>query len=150
MAGCGGAASSSNTAPASYLHVGQNLANGGSVSLLQWGAPGSDGQIAGTLTFDGDGWNPPTYDKESIAVNSVPFTGQIHGRSIVLHLKGKLANTIIGTIANDMVKLSGISGSGLASNLTFRKATMAQYNKAVVQMRQAIRDKCASAAGCSS
>ena len=81
MAGCGGTTAASSSGPVGYLHVDRKLVNGDGIDFLQWGAPGPDGNITGTLTVDADTWTPPTY-KETIGVDSVPFTGQIHGSSI--------------------------------------------------------------------
>jgi hypothetical protein len=147
IAGCGGTTATTSSGPVGYLHVGRNLVNGDGIDFLQWGAPGPDGNITGTLTVDANSWTPPAY-QETIGVDSVPFTGQIHGSSITLHLGGKLAGTFLGTVTNGTVTLSSVSSTGLASTLTLHKATMTQYNSAVTKMRQAIKRKCASASGC--
>jgi hypothetical protein len=129
-AGCAGSASSAHSAdgPASYL-----ASNKSEIALVQWRSTATR-QVRGTLTVDDIGGAAPA---EALSVNSVPFTGTIHGTSVNLAFAHWLflQGHAHGTLTGSSLTLAVPHADGAVHPMTFTQSSRSEYNSAVAALR---------------
>jgi hypothetical protein len=130
LVSCTGSASSNHSAdgPAAFL------ANDKSeIAFVQWRST-AHGRVEGTLSADNIGGAAPS---ASVSMNSVPFTGTVHGTSVNLIFAHSLflQSHANGTLAGGSLTLAVPYADGTVHRTTFTEATRSRYNKAVAQLR---------------
>ena len=124
-------ASKGSSGPSSYLATDDS-----GVTFIQWQPDSSGSGISGTITADAVEWNPPTYNVESLAVSSYPFTGSINGNSVTVSIFG---HTFYGILNGGTLTISVLnSSSGSIQATTYTQASTSAYNAAVAALRARI------------
>jgi hypothetical protein len=136
VASCAGSASSAHSAdgPAAYL-----AKNKSELAFVQWRiTPG--GHVQGTLTADNIGGAAPA---ASLAVNSVPFTGTVHGSSVTLTFAHGLFlhSGAHGTLTGSNLTLAIPHADGAVRTATFTRSSRSGYDRAVTALRQSAQQE---------
>ncbi|HUB42107.1 MAG TPA: hypothetical protein VMA72_24930 [Streptosporangiaceae bacterium] len=141
VASCSGSTSSAHSAdgPATYL-----AKNKSEVALIQWRIT-TGGHVRGTLTADHIGGAAPA---ASVAVNSVPFTGTVHGTSVNLTFVHGLFlhNSAYGRMSGSSLTLAVPHVDGAIHTSTFTRSSNSGYDRAVAALRSSAQQENAAAA----
>ena len=134
VAGCAGSAGSAGSADA-VGHPGTYLAsNKSEIAFIHWRTT-TRGHVQGTLTADNLGGAAPA---ASLSVNSVPFTGTVHGTSVNLAFDHALflQSQAHGTLTGSSLTLAVPHADGAVQSTTFTQSDSSSYNKAVAALRE--------------
>lgn len=128
---CAGSAKPAGLAdgPAAYL------ANSKSeITFIQWRTT-TGGHVRGTLTADNVGGATPA---ASLSVNSVPFTGTVHGTSVNLTFAHGLflRSHANGRLTGSSLTLAVPHADGVIHRTTFTQSSRSSYNSAVAALRR--------------
>lgn len=133
---CAGSSGSAHSAggPATYL-----ANNKSQIALIQWRST-TRGHVRGTLTADNIGGAAPS---ASLSVNSVPFTGTIHGNSVNLTFAHGLflQSHAHGRLAGSSLTLAVPHADGAIYRTTFTQSSRSSYNSAVAAMRRSAQQE---------
>jgi hypothetical protein len=129
VAACTGSTGSARSAdgPASYL-----ASNKSQLAFIQWRI--NRGQVDGTLEADHIGGAAPA---AALSVNSVPFTGTVHGTSVNLTFAHGLflQSYAQGTLAGSTLTLAVPQADGSTQRTTFTRSSQTSYNRAAAALR---------------
>jgi hypothetical protein len=106
-----------------YLNVIQ-----GSVGFLLFGSAESSGTF---YSAQATGMPP----RANVAVSTEPFTDEVHGSSLTLHISG---HTDYGTIRADGLTLNVLQSDGSLQAIAYSAATPSDYNAALTQLKAAV------------
>jgi hypothetical protein len=136
VASCAGSAKSAHSAdgPATYL-----ANNKPEIAFIQWRIT-TGGQVRGTLTADNIGGAAPA---ASIAENSVPFTGTVHGTSVNLTFAHGLflQSHAYGRLSGSSLTLAVPHADGAMRSTTFTRSSLSSYNRAVAALRRSAQQE---------
>src|SRR5215469_7591405 len=145
VVGCTGSASSRDSVdgPASYL--GNNKTE---IAFIHWRTT-TRGHVQGTLTADNIGGAAPA---ASLSVNSVPFTGIVHGTSVNLTFAHGLflQSQAHGRLTDSSLTLAVPQADGAVHVTTFTRSSRSSYNRAVTALRRSAQHENLLAAGAGS
>jgi hypothetical protein len=129
-AGCTESATPAHSAdgPAAYLE-----SNKSELAYIQWRIT-AGGHAQGTLTADNIGGAAPA---ASLAENSVPFTGTVHGTSVSLTFAHGLflQRHADGRLTGNSLTLAVPHSDGAVHTATFTRSSSSSYNRAVAALR---------------
>jgi hypothetical protein len=143
-ASCTGSAKSADSAgPASYM-----ANNKSEIAFIQWRTM-NGGHVQGTLTADNIGGAPPA---ASLSVNSVPFTGIVHGTSVNLTFAHGLflQSQAHGRVTGSSLTLAVPHADGTVHVTTFTQSSRSDYNRAVAALRSSAQHQNLLAGGAGS
>jgi len=136
VVGCSGSGSSPDSVdgPATYL-----ANNKSEIAFVQWRTT-TRGHVQGTLTADNIGGAAPA---ASLSVNSVPFTGTIHGTSVNLTFAHGLflQSHAHGTLAASSLTLAVPQTDGSLQRTTLTRSSHASYDTAVTALRKSAQQE---------
>lgn len=145
LTSCTGSASSAHSAdgPATYL-----ANNKSELTFIQWRIT-TGGHIRGTLTADSIAGAAPA---ASLAVDSVPFTGTVHGTSVNLTFAHGLFlhGRAYGRLSGSSLTLAVPHADGAIHTTKFTRSSRSSYNRAVAALRRSAQHENVVAAGASS
>jgi hypothetical protein len=103
------------------------------IAFIQWRTTKS-GHVQGTLTADSIGGAAPA---RSLSVNSVPFTGIVHGTSVNMTFAHGLflQNQARGRLTGGSLTLAVPRSDGSVHVTTFTQSSRSSYSKAVAALR---------------
>jgi hypothetical protein len=129
-AGCGQPAAPQG--PASYLAV-----SGSKVAFIQW-RTASRRDLHGTITEGGVGGSGPA---QALSLSSAPFTGSLGGHSVRLAFGSLyfLRTHAHGTLGGSALTMTVPQSDGTVKLVTFRRASQADYGRAIASLRTRIR-----------
>jgi len=118
----------STDGPAAYLEN-----NKSELAYIQWRIT-AGGHVQGTLTADNIGGAAPA---ASLAENSVPFTGTVHGTSVSLTFTHGLflQRHADGKLTGNSLTLAIPHADGAVHTATFTRSGSSSYNRAVAALR---------------
>jgi hypothetical protein len=116
-------------APATYQATSKSA-----ITFIQWRTT-TGGQLRGTLTADNIGGAAPA---ASLAVNSVPFTGIVHGTSVNLTFAHGLflQSHASGRLTGSTMTLAVPYADGAIHSTTFTQSSRSKYDHAVAALRR--------------
>jgi hypothetical protein len=128
---CTGSASSAHPADAAATYLANNKSE---IVYIQWRTT-RGGHVQGTLTADNIGGVAPA---ASLSVNSVPFTGTVHGSAVNLTFAHELflQNHASGKLTGSTLTLAVPHADGTAQPTTLASSSDSGYNKAVAALRR--------------
>lgn len=131
VAGCTGSASSAHSAPGSAAYLANSKSE---IAFIQWRTT-AGGHVRGTLTAANIGGAAPA---ASLSVNSVPFTGTVHGTSVNLTFAHRLflQGNAYGKLTGSSLTLAVPGADGAIHRTTFSQSSRSSYNRAVVALRR--------------
>jgi hypothetical protein len=136
VAGCSG----SDAPPRPTDAVATYLANNKSeIAFVQWRTT-TGGQVTGTLTADNIGGAAPA---ASLSVNSVPFTGTVHGNSVNLTFAHGLflQSHASGRLTGGTMTLAVPYADGMVRSTTFTQSSRSKYDDAVGAMSRSAQQE---------
>ena len=125
----GSSSNQSADAPGTYL-----ASNGSEITFIQWRHT-ADGHVQGTLTANSIGGAAPA---ASLSVDSVPFTGTVHGTSVNLTFAHDLflRSSANGSLTGSSLTLAVPRADGQINRTTFTQSSHSSYNRAVAALRR--------------
>jgi hypothetical protein len=136
VASCTGSATSSDSAagPATYL-----ANNKSEIAFIHWRTT-TRGNVQGTLTANNIGGAAPA---ASLSVNSVPFTGTVHGTSVNLTFAHGLflQSHAYGRLTGSSMTLAVPHADGSIHATTFTQSSRSSYNRAVAALRRSAQQE---------
>jgi hypothetical protein len=145
VAGCAGSASSAHSADGSATYLANSKSE---LAFIQWRIT-TGGHIRGTLTAYNIAGAAPA---ASLAVNSVPFTGSVHGTSVNLAFAHRLFlhSTAYGRLSGSSLTLTVPHADGAIHTTKFTRSSSSSYNRAVAALRRSAQHENLAAAGAGS
>jgi hypothetical protein len=131
VASCTGSASSGDSADGAASYLAKNKSQ---IAFIQW-QTATGGHVRGTLTADNIGGAAPA---AAISVNSVPFTGTVHGSSVNLTFAHGLflQSQAHGRLTGSSLTLAVPHADGSIHTMTFIQSSRSSYNKAVAALNR--------------
>jgi hypothetical protein len=142
LVSCAGSASSAHSARGHATYLANNKSE---IAFVQWQNT-TGGHARGTLTVDSIGGAAPA---ASLSVNSVPFTGTVHGTSVDLTFAHGLflQGHALGRLTGSSLTLAVPHADGAIHRMTFTQASRSSYNSAVAALRRSAQHENLLAAG---
>lgn len=128
---CAGSASSADSAGGHATYLANDKSE---IAFIQWRST-TGGHVRGTLTADDIGGAAPA---ASLSVNSVPFTGTVHGTSVDLTFAHGLflQSHAQGRLTGSSLTLAVPHADGAIHRTTFTQSSRSAYNSAVAALRR--------------
>src|SRR5215469_9085757 len=144
-ASCTGPAKSSDSPAGAATYMANNKSE---IAFIQWRTT-KGGHVQGTLTADNIGGAAPA---ASLSVNSVPFTGIVHGTSVNLTFAHGLflQSQARGRLTDSSLTLAVPHADGVVHVTTFTRSSRSSYNTAVTALRRSAQHENLLAAGAGS
>jgi len=142
---CTGSAKSAYSAGGAATYLANSKSE---IAFIQWRAT-RGGHVQGTLTAGNIGGAAPA---ASLSVNSVPFTGIVHGTSVNLTFAHGLflQSQAHGRLTDSSLTLAVPQADGAVHVTTFTRSSRSSYNRAVTALRRSAQHENLLAAGAGS
>jgi hypothetical protein len=133
---CSGSANSARPVNGAGTYMASNKSE---ITYIQW-RTASGGHVQGTLTAANIGGAAPA---ASLSVNSVPFTGTLHGNSVNLAFAHGLflQNHASGRLTGSAMTLAVPYADGAIRTTLFTQASRSKYNRAVAALRRSAQNE---------
>jgi hypothetical protein len=145
MVSCTGSAKTADSPGGAATYMANSKSE---VAFIQWRIT-KGGHVQGTLTADNIGGAAPA---ASLSVNSVPFTGVVHGTSVNLTFAHGLflQTQAHGRLIGNSLTLAVPHANGAVHVATFTQSTRSSYNRAVAALRSSAQHENLLAGGAGS
>lgn len=123
---------SRSSGPSSFL-----ASNSSQVEFIQW-QPAASGGIQGTIASDQASGTAPN---ETVAVQSVQFTGTVNGSSVTMNIDGGFLvgiRTLNATLNGGTLSLSFVGSGGSIQTSTLVQSSTSAYNTAVAALHKQV------------